>query len=156
LLKNCGSWFSLSEMTTLACFDGQSSANSAQLSLPSISPIANLNATNVSPPLVNPSSVPNQSPSNSPCSNHSSDETTYPCLWHTCTEVFTNAEEFLAHLESHLLSPPWRCRWRGCVHKTLCDHRSNLFQHVLMHTNYRPYKCDVPECGYAASSKSWI
>lgn len=74
----------------------------------------------------------------------------YVCMWEDCTEEFADPEQFSAHIESHMNFPPWRCKWRGCIHRTVCDHRSNLFQHVLMHTNYRPYKCDVPGCDYSA------
>lgn len=72
------------------------------------------------------------------------------CCWGTCTKSFTNSEAFLDHLEWHIVSPPWKCLWRGCEKQAPCDHRSNLLQHVLMHTSFRPFKCSFSECSYSS------
>lgn len=40
------------------------------------------------------------------------DENTFECKWGTCTKKYSDFDDFIVHVNSHLVHKPWKCEWR--------------------------------------------
>ncbi|KZV96740.1 hypothetical protein EXIGLDRAFT_408613 [Exidia glandulosa HHB12029] len=78
---------------------------------------------------------------------HMAESVVQPCKWELCTTKCSSDQALYEHLlKDH--SAPWRkpgveklaCGWADCKTE---PHRRWLTQHLISHTEYRPFVCGV-------------
>jgi uncharacterized Zn-finger protein len=68
-----------------------------------------------------------------------------------CARQFTSPQSLTEHLESEHVGTrqkEYYCRWNGCDrHKKPFKQRQKIARHLQIHTNNKPYRCEV--CGHS-------
>jgi KRAB domain-containing zinc finger protein len=70
----------------------------------------------------------------------------FKCLYMSCQKLFENEIDIRKHTEAHKDLAQFDCNECG---KCFALKRT-LASHVVMHWDWRPFKCDIPGCSYSA------
>nr|CAD2157209.1 unnamed protein product [Meloidogyne enterolobii] len=69
------------------------------------------------------------------------------CRWGECNREFDIGDEkaFYEHVYKHAGNEeePYQCQWSDCNRTDAFSRRANLKQHLITHTEEKPFVCDV-------------